>query len=137
MICEYFLAYVFKRQLLLCILFYKCFFFEKKKSFTSVLFKSNNNLIKTRCPLSKIMQCNFFPPNTLVISGSFDCSEMQVGDLRSGSMLGVSRFEWCVSNQELSVKVFWGHIMPGKGTRQVLNRNAKGKIQGEAKISEI
>lgn len=64
MINEYFLAHIFKRQLLLCILF-------QKKCFTNVLFKSNNNVIKTRCPLCKIMQCNFFTSNTLVISGSF------------------------------------------------------------------
>lgn len=76
-----------------------CFVFCcRKKCFTNVHFKGNSNLIKTRCPLSKIMQCNFFLPNTLVISGNFDCGEMQVGDLRSGNTLGVSRFECSVSN---------------------------------------
>lgn len=111
MISEYFLGHDFKRRLLFCVLFWR-------KSFTNVLFKSNNNLIKTRCPLSKIMQCNFFLPNTLVISGSFDCTEMQVGDLRSGEHIRsqVSKFEWSVSNQELSITVLWAHKMPGKGT---------------------
>lgn len=95
-----------------------CFVFcSRKKCFTNVLFKNNNNVIKTRCPVCKIMQCNFFPSNTLVIAGSFDCGEVQVGNLRSGSTLRVSRFEWNVSNQELSVTALWGHKMPGKDTR--------------------